>query len=241
MQERLQKIIANAGLASRRAAETMIAEGRVTVNGEPATIGMTADPDGDIIRVDGKRIPRKQPCTYVMLNKPKGRVTTMKDESDRPTVAELVQIPGKRLYPVGRLDMYSEGLLIMTDDGEAANRMMHPSHRVEKTYIVDVVGDDIRASTRKMREEMVIEIDDKKYTVKAIDVQMMRQGGGRGQLEVTIGEGRNRQVRRMCEQCDLKVQRLVRVKEGALELGDLPSGTWRYLTEEEICYVTSGK
>lgn len=237
MQERLQKIISGAGLASRRAAETMIAEGRVAVNGVVAEIGQTADPEKDVITVDGKRIPRKQPCTYVMLNKPKGRVTTMKDESDRPTVAELVQIKGKRLYPVGRLDMYSEGLLIMTDDGEAANRMMHPSHRVEKTYIVDVVGEDIRAATRAMRKEMDID----GYTVKAIDVQMLRQGGGRGQLEVTIGEGRNRQVRKMCEQCGLKVQRLVRVKEGELELGDLPSGTWRYLTEEEIKYVTSGR
>ena len=236
MQERLQKIISGAGLASRRAAEKMIEEGRVSVNGVVAEIGQLADPETDIITVDGHRIPRKQPCTYVMLNKPKGSVTTMKDEADRPTVAELVQIKGKRLYPVGRLDMYSEGLLIMTDDGEAANRMMHPSHRVEKTYIVDVVGEDIRAATRQMRKEM--EIDG--YKVKAIDVQMIRQGGGRGQLEVTIGEGRNRQVRKMCEQCSLKVQRLVRVKEGKLELGDLPSGTWRYLTEEEIQYVTSG-
>ena len=236
MQERLQKIISGAGLASRRAAETMIAEGRVSVNGEVAQIGQTADPEKDIITIDGKRIPRKPPCTYVMLNKPKGRVTTMKDESDRPTVAELVQIPGKRLYPVGRLDMYSEGLLLMTDDGDAANRMMHPTHRVEKTYIVDVVGEDIRAATRNMRKEMDID----GYKVKAIDVQMLRQGGGRGQLEVPMGEGRNRQVRKICEQCDLKVQRLVRVKEGKLELGYLPSGTWRYLTDEEIKYVTSG-
>lgn len=235
MQERLQKIISGAGIASRRAAETMIAEGRVTVNGVVAEVGQTADAERDLITIDGKRIPRKQPCTYVMLNKPKGIVTTMKDEADRPTVAELVQIKGKRLYPVGRLDMYSEGLLIMTDDGEAANRLMHPSNRVEKTYIVDVVGEDIRAATKNMKKEMDID----GYLVKAVDVQMLRQGGGRGQLEVTIGEGRNRQVRKMCEQCQLKVQRLVRVKEGALELGDLPSGTWRYLTDEEIKYVTS--
>lgn len=234
MQERLQKIISGAGLASRRAAEQMIAEGRVTVNGEVAVTGQSADPEQDLIKVDGKRLPRKSARTYVMLNKPKGRVTTMSDEEGRPTVAELVKIPGKRLYPVGRLDMYSEGLLIMTDDGEAANRLMHPSHKVEKTYIVDVVGEDIRAATRQMRKEMDID----GYMVKAVDVQMMRQGGGRGQLSVTIGEGRNRQVRKMCEQCGLKVQRLVRITEGKLELGDLPSGTWRYLTPEEIKYIT---
>lgn len=237
MQERLQKIISGAGIASRRAAEKMITEGRIAVNGQVATLGQTADPEQDIITIDGERIPRKQPCTYVMLNKPKGIVTTMKDEEDRPTVAELVQIRGKRLYPVGRLDMYSEGLLIMTDDGAAANRMMHPSHQVLKTYIVDVVGEDIRAATRNMKKPMDID----GVTIQAIDVQMIRQGGGRGQLEVVIGEGRNRQVRKMCEQCELKVQRLVRVKEGQLELGDLPTGSWRYLTEDEIRYVTSDR
>ena len=158
----------------------------------------------------------------------------MRDEEGRPTVAELVQIPGRRLYPVGRLDMYSEGLLIMTDDGETANRLMHPSHRIEKTYIVDVVGENIRAAVRRMREPLDID----GCMVQAIDVQMIRQGGGRGQLEVVIGEGRNRQGRKMCALCDLKVQRLVRISEGSLELGDLPVGKWRYLTPEEIRRIT---
>lgn len=234
MQERLQKIISGAGLASRRAAEQMLRDGRVTVNGQTAQLGQSADPEEDIIRVDGERLPRKKSRTYVMLNKPKGYVTTMHDEEGRPTVAELVQVPGRRPYPVGRLDMYSEGLLILTDDGEAANRLMHPSHRVEKTYIVDVVGEDLWSAVRQMRREM--DIDGVK--IRAIDVQLIRSGGGRGQLSVTIGEGRNRQVRKMCDLCGLKVQRLVRISEGALELGDLPTGTWRYLTPEEVRYVT---
>lgn len=234
MQERLQKLIAASGLMSRRAAEQVISAGRVTVNGVVAQLGQSADSETDEIRIDGEKLPRKKSHAYVMLNKPKGYVTTMQDEQGRPTVAELVQVPGRRLYPVGRLDMYSEGLLLMTDDGETANRLMHPSHRVLKTYIVDVVGENIRASMRKMREPLDID----GVTVQAVDVQLIRQGGGRGQLEVVIGEGRNRQVRKMCDQCDLKVQRLVRVSEGSLQLGELPSGSWRYLTPEEIQAIT---
>ncbi len=234
MQERLQKLIAASGLMSRRAAEQVISAGRVTVNGVAAQLGQSADSETDEIRIDGEKLPRKKSHAYVMLNKPKGYVTTMQDEQGRPTVAELVQVAGRRLYPVGRLDMYSEGLLLMTDDGETANRLMHPSHRVLKTYIVDVVGENIRASMRKMREPLDID----GVTVQAVDVQLIRQGGGRGQLEVVIGEGRNRQVRKMCDQCDLKVQRLVRVSEGSLQLGELPSGSWRYLTPEEIQAIT---
>lgn len=234
MQERLQKLIAASGLMSRRAAEQVISAGRVTVNGVVAQLGQSADSETDEIRIDGEKLPRKKSHAYVMLNKPKGYVTTMQDEQGRPTVAELVQVAGRRLYPVGRLDMYSEGLLLMTDDGETANRLMHPSHRVLKTYIVDVVGENIRASMRKMREPLDID----GVTVQAVDVQLFRQGGGRGQLEVVIGEGRNRQVRKMCDQCDLKVQRLVRVSEGSLQLGELPSGSWRYLTPEEIQAIT---
>ena len=206
----------------------------MTVNGVAAQLGQSADSETDEIRIDGEKLPRKKSHAYVMLNKPKGYVTTMQDEQGRPTVAELVQVAGRRLYPVGRLDMYSEGLLLMTDDGETANRLMHPSHRVLKTYIVDVVGENIRASMRKMREPLDID----GVTVQAVDVQLIRQGGGRGQLEVVIGEGRNRQVRKMCDQCDLKVQRLVRVSEGSLQLGELPSGSWRYLTPEEIQAIT---
>lgn len=235
MQERLQKIIAGAGVCSRRAAEELISQGRVTVNGVKAQLGQTADPETDLVLVDGEHLPGKKGNTYVMLNKPKGYVTTMQDERGRPTVADLVQVPGKRLYPVGRLDMYSEGLLIMTDDGKVANRLMHPSHRVLKTYIIDVVGEDLRPAVRQMGREM--EIDG--VRIQAVDVQLIRQGGGRGQLSVTIGEGRNRQVRKMCDQCGLKLQRLVRVSEGPLELGDLPTGKWRYLTDREVEHLVT--
>lgn len=234
MRERLQKIISAAGLCSRRTAEEWIAQGRVLVNGTTAQIGQTADVETDLILVDGEHLPRKKSNTYVMLHKPKGYVTTMRDERGRPTVTELVRLPGKRLYPVGRLDMYSEGLLILTDDGQTANRLMHPSHRIEKTYIVEAVGEDLRAAVAQMRREMDID----GYKVRAIDVQLIRQGGGRGQISVTIGEGRNRQVRKMCEQCGLKLQRLVRISEGALELGELPVGKWRYLTDEEVAFLT---
>lgn len=140
MKERLQKLISGAGFASRRAAEELIKAGRVRVNGEPASLGMSADPETDIVTVDGKRLRQPEERVYIMLNKPRGYVTTLSDEKGRKTVAELVLGVGRRLYPVGRLDLNSEGLLIMTDDGEAANALMHPSHEVSKTYRVTVSG-----------------------------------------------------------------------------------------------------
>ena len=234
MKERIQKIISARGVASRRQAETMIQEGRVKCNGEICCLGQTADPDVDIILIDDRPLPEDGKRVYILLHKPRGYVTTLSDEKGRKNAAQLVQDCGTRVYPVGRLDMDSEGLLLFTNDGEFANRLMHPSHRVLKTYIVDVVGENIRASMRKMREPLDID----GVTVQAVDVQLIRQGGGRGQLEVVIGEGRNRQVRKMCDQCDLKVQRLVRVSEGSLQLGELPSGSWRYLTPEEIQAIT---
>ena len=235
MKSRLQKLLAQAGAASRRKAEELILQGRVTVNGRPAKLGDSADPQKDQIALDGQRLRLEGEKLYLALHKPRGFVTTMEDERGRRCVAQLVaDVPG-RVYPVGRLDKDSEGLLIMTDDGETANRLMHPSHQVAKTYIVDVVGEDLRGAVRAMGREMDID----GCMIKALDVQLIRQGGGRGQLSVTIGEGRNRQVRKMCAQCGLKLQRLARVSEGALELGDLPSGKWRYLTVEEVRYLTT--
>ena len=151
MQERLQKLISSAGIASRRAAEQMIRDGRVTVNGSKASLGMSADPETDEIRLDGERVRLPQRRRYIVLNKPKGYVTTMRDDRGRPTVAELTADAGGRLYPAGRLDMDSEGLLILTDDGEAANALMHPSHRVDKVYAVFVQGEDIRGGMEKLR------------------------------------------------------------------------------------------
>jgi 23S rRNA pseudouridine2605 synthase len=230
MEERLQKIIAAAGLTSRRAAEELIAAGKVRVNGAVASLGDKADAARDRITVDGKSLAPPEEKVYIMLNKPRGYVTTLKDEKGRRTVAELVSEPGVRLYPVGRLDMNSEGLLIMTNDGELAERMMHPRGGVEKCYRTTVTGEDIPAAAEKMKESMLID----GYRTRGARVEIERLTDKGGVLLVTIGEGRNRQVRKMCEQVGLRVTRLCRISEGGLKLGNLRSGEWRELTRAEI-------
>lgn len=230
MEERLQKIIAAAGLTSRRAAEELIAAGKVRVNGAVASLGDKADAARDRITVDGKSLAPPEEKVYIMLNKPRGYVTTLKDEKGRRTVAELVSGPGVRLYPVGRLDMNSEGLLIMTNDGELAERMMHPRGGVEKCYRTTVTGEDIPAAAEKMKESMLID----GYRTRGARVEIERLTDKGGVLLVAIGEGRNRQVRKMCEQVGLRVTRLCRISEGGLKLGNLRSGEWRELTRAEI-------
>ena len=230
MEERLQKIIAAAGLTSRRAAEELIAAGKVRVNGAVASLGDKADAERDRITVDGKSLAPPEEKVYIMLNKPRGYVTTLKDEKGRRTVAELVSEPGVRLYPVGRLDMNSEGLLIMTNDGELAERMMHPRGGVEKCYRTTVTGEDIPAAAEKMKESMLID----GYRTRGARVEIERLTDKGGVLLVAIGEGRNRQVRKMCEQVGLRVTRLCRISEGGLKLGNLRSGEWRELTRAEI-------
>lgn len=230
MRDRLQKIISASGLMSRRAAEECISAGRVTVNGQTAALGDKADIETDIILLDGKVLPSGSDKIYIMLNKPKGYVTTMKDEKGRKNVTELVKDLGSRVYPVGRLDMYSEGLLIMTNDGDFANRLMHPRHNVEKTYMTWVTGEDIGFCVELLRRPM--EIDG--YVVSPAESYITELKPGGAVLMITIHEGRNRQVRKMCELAGMKVTRLKRVSEGQLELGDLKSGKWRHLTQEEI-------
>ena len=230
MPERIQKLIAESGLMSRRAAEKLIAEGRVTVNGRTAIIGEKADPACDAVMVDGKPLNTLVEKTYVMLNKPKGYVTTMSDEKGRKNVSMLVEDTGMRLYPVGRLDLNSEGLLIMTNDGDFANRMMHPSNNVLKTYEVRVTGEDITAAVGIMRG--TINIDG--TAVKAKEVKLAASSGRNATIIVTIGEGKNREVRKLCSFAGLKVNDLKRIREGNLELGDLKTGRWRFLTQEEI-------
>ena len=229
MAERLQKLISAAGLMSRRAAEECISAGRVTVNGRVALLGDRADEELDLIFVDGKPLPRHGARTYIMLNKPRGYVTTMSDEKGRRDVTELVR-GLERVYPVGRLDMYSEGLLIMTDDGDFANTLMHPSHNFKKTYRTWVQGEDVGLAVEYLRGEL--DIGDCIVRAESVDIERLIPGGA--VLLITIGEGRNRQVRKMCACCGLKVTRLMRISEGGLELGDLPPGKWRHLTEEEI-------
>lgn len=233
MTERIQKIISASGLMSRRAAEELIAAGKVTVNGVRAELGMKADGERDIIVVNGKALPSPDDKTYIMLNKPRGYVTTLSDEKNRPCVTELVSDAGVRLYPVGRLDMYSEGLLILTNDGDFANRLMHPSHEFSKTYLTWVKGENIRPAIAKLHRP--IELDG--CTVQAKDIQLRECLEDRAVLLITIGEGRNRQIRRICESCGLKVTRLRRISEGPLSLGELRSGTWRRLTSSEIRQV----
>ena len=230
MSERIQKLIASSGLCSRRSAEALIEQGRVTVNGATASLGDCALP-GDTIAVDGKPLPRGGGLTYIMLNKPRGYVTTMSDDRGRKTAAELVADLGVRVFPVGRLDMDSEGLLLMTNDGRLANRLTHPSHMVKKVYQVRVKGNDLHSAARLMREPMNID----GYTVGPSSVRVLKDGGeSGGLLSVTITEGRNRQVRKMCEKAGLKVLRLRRVAEGGLALGSLPVGKWRFLSQAEV-------
>ena len=229
MEERLQKLLSAAGVCSRRAAETYLTAGRVTVNGETAQLGQKADPDRDRILVDGRPLaPRAEPV-YLLLNKPRGYVTTLSDEKGRRTVAELVADCGQRVYPVGRLDLDSEGLLLLTNDGDWAQRLLHPKHEVEKTYHVSVSGPVAGAA-----ERLAAVTDLEGEPIRPARVEVLRQTAGTAVLAVTIHEGKNRQIRRMCAQCGLTVNRLRRVREGTVELGTLPPGKWRYLTEEEL-------
>ena len=230
MKERLQKIISASGLMSRRAAEELIAAGKVSVNGVTAALGDKAEAGTDRILVDGKALPSAGEKLYIMLNKPRGYVTTLSDEKGRKNVSELVKELGTRLYPVGRLDMYSEGLLLMTNDGDFANRLMHPSHQVEKCYHTWVRGEDMGWAVELLRCPM--EIDG--YVTSPAQVDILERKGGEALLGITIHEGRNRQVRKMCEAAGLKVTRLMRVSEGGVKLGTLKSGRWRRLTEEEL-------
>ena len=232
MAERLQKLISAAGLMSRRAAEKYIEAGRVKINGRVAALGDKADIDTDEILVDGQPLLAAEGRTYIMLNKPKGFVTTMSDEKGRRNVTELVRGLG-RIYPVGRLDMYSEGLLIMTNDGEFANTLMHPSHEFKKTYRTWVRGDDVGLAVEYLRGELDID----GYIVRAenVDIEALIPDGA--VLLITISEGRNRQVRKMCQCAGLHVTRLMRISEGPLELGSLAPGKWRRLSNDEVSAV----
>lgn len=232
MTERIQKILSNRGVASRRQAEELIRAGRVLCNGAPCVIGQLADPEADLILIDGKPLPNEGERVYILLNKPRGFVTTLSDEKGRKNVAQLVSDCGIRVYPVGRLDMDSEGLLLLTNDGEFANRLMHPSHNVDKTYKVMVAG-----YTEEAFEKVKVPIELDGYKIKPPVVKFLRHLRGNGQraeLLITIHEGRNRQVRRMCANAGMDVVRLIRVQEGSLSLGSLPCGKWRYLSKQEV-------
>ena len=229
MEERLQKILSACGIASRRAAEGYITAGRVTVNGQVAGLGDKADPERDEIRVDGRPVRREEKRTYVLLHKPRGYVTTLSDEKGRKTEAQLVADCGARVWPVGRLDLDSEGLLILTDDGDLTHRLIHPSHEVEKEYRVWVQG-DAEGALPVLTGPMTLD----GAPLRRAKVKIIGRHGEETVLSFLIHEGKNRQIRRMCAMAGLEVRRLRRIREGPIRLGDLPPGTWRNLTEEEV-------
>lgn len=230
MEERLQKILSSCGIASRRAVEEWIVAGRVKVNGKVAQLGEKADLEQDRIEVDGKPLKAVEERTYLMLNKPRGYVTTLSDEKGRKTVAQLVSSCGKRVWPVGRLDLDSEGLLILTDDGALTQKLLHPSHEIEKEYLVWVVG-DVAKGIPILCSPMELDGD----RLAPAKVRKGRVSGGVTQLSITIHQGKNRQVRRMCAKAGLEVLRLKRIREGNLHLDrTLATGVFRHLTEEEV-------
>lgn len=234
---RINKFFTDCGILSRRAAEAEIEAGRVKVNGEIATLGQKIDPKKDKVEYKGKRImPRRgedKKFTYVMLNKPCGYITTMTDDRGRKCVSELVADVGKRIYPVGRLDMYSDGLLLFTDDGELTNLLTHPKHEIPKIYHVKVKGSSDEKKIKELGKPM--EIDG--YKIEPVKVEIASDRSDSCILRMTLYEGRNRQIRKMCEQVHLEILSLRRVAIGDITLGDLPQGKWRHLSGAEVRYL----
>lgn len=231
---RIQKYLSDCGICSRRAAERAILDGDVQINGQPAEIGQKIRPDRDKVSYRGRPVVKKRnahPC-YVMLHKPTGYVTTMSDEKGRKTVAELLTGVDRRVYPVGRLDMDSEGLLLCTSDGELANALTHPRHHIPKLYHVRVEGAVTRAQLSKLQEPM--EIDG--YQIQPVECTLIKREEEGSTIAMVLYEGRNRQIRKMCDQVGLVVRRLRRIAIGELEL-DIPRGKWRYLTKDEADYL----
>lgn len=231
---KIQKFFTDSGIMSRRAAEEEIKNGNVKVNGEIATIGMRIDPEKDIVTYREKQIkPRRDENVYVMLNKPRGFVTTMSDEQNRRSVADLVCEVGARVYPVGRLDMDSDGLLLLTNDGALTNKLTHPRHEIPKIYRVTVAGSVTEQQLTTLRAPMLID----GYEILPVKTEVISKNGSQTLLEMTLYEGRNRQIRKMCDAASLKIKRLCRIAIGELCLGELPVGKWRYLTEDEVAYL----
>lgn len=231
MQERLQKILSQAGIASRRESEKIIADGRVAVNGVVVTeLGTKADPDTDSITVDGKALTVEEQRVYILLYKPVGYMTTMKDPEGRPIVTDLLKGVRERVYPIGRLDYNTEGLLLLTNDGAMANMLMHPSHEVDKGYLVRVSGHVTPSQISRLSEGVQLE-DGMTAPAKVLPVS---ESENNSWISVTIHEGRYRQVRRMCEAVGLNVVRLKRSRYDFLEIGEMKPGEYRFLEPEEV-------
>jgi 23S rRNA pseudouridine2605 synthase len=231
MEERLQKILARAGLGSRRTCEELIRQGRVTVDGQTAQLGQKADPERERIIVDGKPIQLEHHHIYIALHKPAGVVCTTRDPQGRPTVVDLVPArPGVRLWPVGRLDLNSEGLILLTNDGELAHRLTHPRYEHTKEYEVCVEGHPDGVTLERWREGVLL---DGRRTAPA-QVELLPRKGNRTWLQVVLREGRKREIRRVAALLGYPVHRLIRVRIGPVRLGDLKPGEWRYLTRQEL-------
>ena len=231
---RLQKFIADAGIMSRRAAEEEIKLGNVAVNGHVAELGMKIDPHSDVVTYRGKRIRfEKREYTYIMMNKPRGYLSSTTDDRGRKCVTDLLTGVDARVYPVGRLDLISEGMLLLTDDGELKNRLTHPSHSLPKIYRVKVSGTVSEAQHEELTSEMIID----GYKIRPVEVTIGESDENGTVLKMTLVEGRNRQIRKMCEAVGLTVKRLSRVSIGNLKLNNLPVGKWRYLEQNEIDYL----
>ncbi|MEX1177804.1 MAG: pseudouridine synthase [Nitriliruptor sp.] len=228
-EERLQKVLAAAGVASRRACEGFIIEGRVTVNGEVAELGSKVDRTRDVVAVDGERVNVDPDRVYVMLNKPQGVVSTAEDPEGRPTVVDLINLP-QRLFPIGRLDLDTEGLLLLSNDGELTNALLHPSREIERWYVALVPG-PVKGRVLSALAEGV-ELED--GVARAKRVKVLEEGKGKALLEVVMTEGRKREVRRMLAEVGLPVERLARVRFADVDLGELRQGKWRFLTQAEI-------
>ena len=236
MKERLQKYLARVGVASRRASEKLILERRVQVNGEIVTeLGVKIDPLVDKIKVDGKLCKDRYKYTYIVLNKPAGYITTVKDPFERPTVLNLLKGFKHRVFPVGRLDKNTEGLLILTNDGEIAYRLTHPKHEVDKTYIAYVQGHVTESELKKLNRGVMLR-DGLTSPAKSRILKFSQEGT---YLEIKIHEGRKRQVRRMCIAIGHPVVYLKRISIGKIKLGGLRPGKWRFMTEDEINYLKS--
>jgi 23S rRNA pseudouridine2605 synthase len=227
--QRVQKILAAAGIGSRRACEELIAAGRVAVDGQIVGLGAKADPTMQIITLDGERVPTNPRLVHLLLNKPQGVVTTVSDPQGRPTVMDLVP-SNPRVYPIGRLDRDTEGLLILTNDGELANRLAHPRYEVDKTYVAQVRGHPRRKALRQLVEG--VELED--GPARARSVRELGSAQDRTLIEIVLAEGRKREVRRMLAAVDIPLERLARVKLGPLSLGDIQPGKFRPLTTEEV-------
>jgi 23S rRNA pseudouridine2605 synthase len=228
-EERLQKVLAAAGVASRRACEDLIAQGRVTVNGTVAELGVKVDPTADEVAVDGERVNVDPARVYVLLNKPRGVVTTADDPQGRQTVLDLVSLP-QRLFPVGRLDQDTEGLLLLTNDGELTQALTHPSFEVERVYVALVPGPVRKRQLATLREGVQLEDG----LAKPKRIRVLEEERSKALLEIVMTEGRKREIRRMLGHVGFTVERLARVSYGGVELGDLRQGRWRFLSQQEI-------